>query len=242
MPDPRDVRRLFDRIEPSYDRFTRWFSFGMDARWKQAVRRFARAEPGRHLDLACGTGDLLDRDAVGVDFSAVMLRGARRRAPTARVVAGDMLHLPFRAHSADVVTAAYAFRNVADADQALREVARVLRPGGLLVTLDFYRPRARAWRALFEGYLRVAGRAAGWLAHRDPATYGYIAESLEDWMTATQFVDRLDAAGFVTVGMRRYLRGGITLHAARCTLHPTLSPDQPDAPAAGPALPPGARR
>jgi len=217
MPRAGAVRHLFDTIEPSYDRFTRWFSFGMDRRWKRAVRRLAeRCAPGpRHVDLATGTGDLLFTAAsVGVDFSVRMLAGARRRAAV-RVVAGDLMRLPFRDGLVDVLTAAYAFRNVEDAAGALAEAHRVLVPGGVLVTLDFYRPDPGPWRRLYEAYLSVAGRAAGWVAHRDGSTYGYIARSLAPWVTADGFSAMLEAGAFTALARRDFLGGGIAVHASR---------------------------
>jgi len=217
MPRASDVRQLFDTVEPSYDRFTRWFSFGMDRRWKRAVRRLAeRHAPGtRHVDLATGTGDLLFTPAsVGIDLSARMLAAARRRADV-RVAAGDMMRLPLGDASVDVLTAAYAFRNVEDATGALAEAHRVLVPGGVLVTLDFYRPGPGTWRRLYEGYLSVAGRAAGWLAHRDGRTYGYIARSLESWVTADRFGTLLAANGFAVLARRDFLGGGMAVHAGR---------------------------
>ena len=217
MPRAGDVRRLFDTIEPSYDRFTRWFSFGMDRRWKRAVRRLAeRHAPGtRHVDLATGTGDLLFGPAsVGIDFSARMLMAARRRAEV-RVAAGDLMRLPLADASVDLLTAAYAFRNVEDGAGALAEARRVLVQDGVLVTLDFYRPEPGAWRRLFEGYLSVAGRAAGWLAHRDGRTYGYIARSLAPWVTADEFGVMMAAAGFTFLARRDFLGGGVVLHVGR---------------------------
>lgn len=217
MPRAGDVRHLFDTIEPSYDRFTRRFSFGMDRRWKREVRRLAaRHAPGiRHVDLATGTGDLLFTPAsVGIDFSARMLQAARRRAAV-RVAAGDLMRLPLADASVDVLTAAYAFRNVEDGARGLAEAHRVLVPGGVLVTLDFYRPARRTWRRLFEGYLAVAGHAAGWLAHRDGRTYGYIARSLAPWVTADEFAAMLAAGGFTALARQDFLGGGVAVHAGR---------------------------
>jgi demethylmenaquinone methyltransferase/2-methoxy-6-polyprenyl-1,4-benzoquinol methylase len=126
-----------------------------------------------------------------------------------------MMQLPVAAGAADVVTAAYGFRNVSDAAAAAAEVHRVLRPGGLLVTLDFYRPTLPVWRELFVGYLGLAGALVGWAWHRVPATYGYIAPSLDGWISARQFTALLAALGFEVESVSTYLGGGVAVHAAR---------------------------
>ncbi len=230
----RYVTTLFDTIAPRYDRFTRWFSFGMDAAWKRAlVRRARTAMPrgGRALDLACGTGDLVagcarDRDdampdgalALGLDASREMLSlaacrfAARDRRPA--LINGDMMSLPVAGSSIDLVTVGYGMRNVPVLEEALAEIHRVLKPGGWLFTLDFFRPGVRVWRAAFERYLRIAGRAYGWWWHREPDAYGYIAASLERWLGARAYEDRLHERGFRVEWRRCRLGGGICLHGA----------------------------
>lgn len=226
------VTPMFDEIAPRYDRFTRLFSFGMDAGWKRALvdvvaGACAADAPRRVLDLACGTGDLafaLARrfaaaDVRGVDASPEMIALAARRAradgPRVRFEVGDMMRLPAADGSVDVVTAGYGFRNVPDHRAALREAARVLRPGGVLATLDFYRPALPVWRPLFLGYLRVAGDLVGWWWHREPKVYGYIAESIRVFTTAGGFADDCEAAGLVVTRVRTMLLGGIAIHVAR---------------------------
>jgi demethylmenaquinone methyltransferase/2-methoxy-6-polyprenyl-1,4-benzoquinol methylase len=126
-----------------------------------------------------------------------------------------MMALPQEAATVDVVSASYGVRNVPDPVQCVREMARVLRPGGILVTLDFYQPGFGAWRALFLWYLSVAGNIVGWLWHRDPVVYGYIARSIRDFMTADAFSALLEREGFEVIGVSRALFGGIAQHVAR---------------------------
>ena len=95
------------------------------------------------------------------------------------------------------------------------EVRRVLKPDGLLVTLDFYLPERAWWRDTFLTYLRIAGGMAGWLAHRAPETYGYIAASLRRWCSASAFSASLQRHGFRELDCHHYLGGGIAVHAAR---------------------------
>jgi demethylmenaquinone methyltransferase/2-methoxy-6-polyprenyl-1,4-benzoquinol methylase len=225
------VTPMFDTIAPRYDAFTRWFSFGMDAAWKaEAVRtaRRARPEVDQALDVACGTGDFAFAMAAAwpqaqveaLDASGAMVRAAtgrvRRASLTPRVhcAVADMMHLPLDDASIDLATAGYALRNVPDARVAVRELARVVRAGGVLVLLDFYRPRAAWWRVLFLGYLRVAGDVVGWLWHRDPVVYGYIARSIARFMSWQDMSALLDAEGFRVIDVRRHLGGGVARHVA----------------------------
>jgi len=113
-----------------------------------------------------------------------------------------------------VVTAGYALRNVPDWCAGLAELARVLRPGGRLVTLDFYRPESSLWRALFLGYLRLAGDVVGWSWHGRAVVYGYIARSIRDFVTAREFSAGLEAAGFTDVRVQVHLLGGVAIHVA----------------------------
>lgn len=227
------VTPMFDRIAPRYDAFTRLFSFGMDAGWKReaiAAARGERRDVGAVLDLACGTGDLavaLARQwpaalVAALDASPRMIDAAHARlareaadvASRVTPMVGDMMLLPQATASVDVVTASYGVRNVPDAAGAVREMARVLRPGGVLVTLDFYRPTGVLWRALFLGYLQVAGNLVGWLWHRDPVVYGYIARSIAHFMSEAEFTALLEREGFRVQSVRRYLQGGVARHVA----------------------------
>lgn len=231
---PRFVTPMFDIVAPRYDDFTRYFSFGMDRGWKADLVRFALAaqpQPARAVDLACGTGDLAIAVAeaapgvrvLGVDASREMIAFARARlssqpaevAGRIDALPGDLGAIPAATSSADLVTAGYAFRNGPPIGESLREAARVLRPGGVLAVLDFYRPRSKPWRRLFLAYLRAAGNTFGWWWHREPVVYGYIAESIDAFVTAAEFSEALIQAGFVDVRCERKLGGGVALHLAR---------------------------
>lgn len=228
------VTPMFDVIAPRYDAFTRFFSFGMDAGWKRDVidvvrQRGARASAA--LDLACGTGDFAVGIAkalpsvvvTGIDASPRMIDEATRRiADSGTSVTrdrisfrvGDMMQLDAADSSMDVVTAGYGVRNVPDARQSVREMSRVMRTGGTLVTLDFYRPELAVWRKLLLGYLTVAGNAVGWLWHRDPVVYGYISKSIEHFMSWQAFSALLEQEGFSVSRVSRHLGGGIAMHVA----------------------------
>jgi len=217
---------MFDIIASRYDQFTRLFSFGLDRRWKAQLLAelwpFVGAET-RALDLACGTGDLAFALAAkgarvtGIDASPRMIDAAKERAvsaPSVDFVVGDMTALDVPDASVDIVTAGYALRNVPDYHAALREIARVLRPGGRLLTLDFYRPESMLWRRAFIAYLSAAGNIVGWLWHREPVVYGYIAHSVDHYISATDFNNALIQTGFTVERSHRQLLGGIAIHHA----------------------------
>ena len=225
------VTPMFDLIAPRYDDFTRLFSFGMDRVWKHALLEQAldaATELRDALDLACGTGDLAFAVAsaragtrvTGIDASTEMLVLARARAAEATLDnrvefrEGDLAALPAADAGTELVTCGYGFRN-ANLAPALAECARVLRPGGTLAVLDFYRPEPAFWRALFLGYLRAAGNLVGWWWHREPVAYGYIAHSIAAYVTIAEFTTAAQNAGFEIVVVKSYLGGGVATHILR---------------------------
>lgn len=229
------VTPMFDVIAPRYDEFTRRFSFGMDARWKNEALNAAIASANRQhraLDLACGTGDFVfslaqalpGLQVVGIDASPRMIDIARHRLSNTAwpktlreqisVHVGDMMQLGMTDGSVDVITAGYGVRNVPDPATAVREMARVLRAGGTLVTLDFYRPEFSLWRAVLLAYLRVAGNLVGWWWHRDAVVYGYISRSIDHFMSWQGFSALLEQEGFAVERVVRHLGGGIAMHVA----------------------------
>jgi ubiquinone/menaquinone biosynthesis methyltransferase len=219
----RYVRRLFATIAERYDLITRVLSYGQDRRWKaQLVRLAAIAPEDRVLDLACGTGDILfsavrARRVVGLDLTLRMLQLARARPRSSHVwlICGDMLALPFRSGDFDVVTVGYGLRNVPDLPAAIREIHRVLAPGGRLLSLDFNRPRNRFVRTAYLGYLTVVGSTLGLALHRDPDTYRYIPESIRNYPGAQGVRLMLERHGFDQVRVKRVLGGLMAIHVAR---------------------------
>jgi demethylmenaquinone methyltransferase/2-methoxy-6-polyprenyl-1,4-benzoquinol methylase len=224
------VTPMFDLIAPRYDTFTRRFSFGLDRRWKRELLEHAASNValnGRVADLAAGTGDLAfglararrDLYITTVDIAPRMIELARSRQQREQpgnvtLTAGDLGSLALATSSLDALLAGYAIRNAPDWRVAVSEAARVLRPGGHLFTLDFYRPDSRIWRPLFLRWLWTAGRLFGWVWHREPMAYGYIARSVDHFVSWRTFALALEASAFRVRSVRSFLGGGIALHHA----------------------------
>lgn len=218
------VRRLFHTIADRYDLITRLLSFGRDRHWKLRLAALAVPRAGMQaLDLACGTGDiafeLARRGArvVGLDVTHRMLQLAQAKThagPPVRFVTGDMMALPFPDASFDLVTTGYGIRNVPRIEPALEEIRRVLRPGGLLLSLDFDRPANPIVRGVYLGYLTIVGSALGWVLHRDPDTYRYIPESIRRYPGAAAVSAMLARDGFRDARVVPLLGGLMALHVA----------------------------
>jgi demethylmenaquinone methyltransferase/2-methoxy-6-polyprenyl-1,4-benzoquinol methylase len=212
---------MFSRLAQRYDLVNDVMSFGMHRKWKREAVRLAlegRIAPARVLDLCCGTGDMCFHAAefgagkvVGADFTVPMLAVARRRAQSegrgTDFVAADALRLPFRDGAFDAITVGYGLRNVADPNQALAEMRRVLTPGGRTVVLDFGKPDNPVAAALYNGYLKTMMPAVGWIFHRDPQTYSYIPDSLERYPAQRGVEALMKEAGFVNVQYENRLLG-----------------------------------
>jgi demethylmenaquinone methyltransferase/2-methoxy-6-polyprenyl-1,4-benzoquinol methylase len=220
----RYVRTLFATIADRYDLITAVLSLGQDAKWKQKLVTIAGVVAGeRALDLAAGTGDIAFAVAargaktIGLDITHRMLQLARRRqrnGTPAEFIAGDMISLPFRSSSFDLVTTGYGLRNVPDLAAAVTEIARVLRPGGRLVSLDFNKPENAIVRAIYLSYLTIVGSTLGWILHRDPDTYRYIPASIRRYPGARGVADVLAARGFDHVAVIPLLFGLMSIHIA----------------------------
>ena len=139
--------------------------------------------------------------------------GGRAQSPTrVEFITGDMTSLPFQSASFDLVTTGYGLRNVPDLDLAIDEIARVLKPGGRLLSLDFNRPDNVIVRAAYLGYLAAVGSTLGWILHGDPDTYRYIPASIRRYPGARGVADRLTARGFDRVTVIPLLFGLMSLH------------------------------
>jgi demethylmenaquinone methyltransferase / 2-methoxy-6-polyprenyl-1,4-benzoquinol methylase len=220
--NPRLMRDMFRTIAPRYDFVTRVFSYGMDRRWKRlGVAKSSLPETAVVLDLAAGTGDfaqiVLERfpraRVIAVDLTDRMLHLARRRGLTETACA-DAAALPFADNSFDGVVIGYGLRNFPSLDAAIREIERVTRPGGLLLSLDFFLPTNPAARHLYLSYLYANGAFWGTLLHGRPRTYTYIPDSLRSFVSIGDFSLLLQQMGYERVHASPYIFGGIALHWA----------------------------
>jgi len=216
------MRAMFHTVAPRYDFITRAFSYGMDRRWKRAgVERAPLPQNPVVLDLASGTGDfsaLVSRyypgaTTVAVDLTERMLRLARLRGVSDTVCA-DAGVLPFADHSFDSVFIGYGLRNFASLSVALAEIERVTRPGGLLVSLDFFLPANPVLRKLYLAYLYAQGAFWGLVLHGRPRIYTYIPDSLRSFISIDEFSSLLRGTGYLKVHARSFILGGIGLHWA----------------------------
>jgi demethylmenaquinone methyltransferase/2-methoxy-6-polyprenyl-1,4-benzoquinol methylase len=218
----RYVNRLFETIASRYDFFTAFMSYGMDRGWKRKLVEMLKLKGDEAaLDIACGTGDitfaiagqLTEGRVTGLDITQGMLDIAERKRKEQSVAnasfhRGDIMKMPFADETFDCITGGYALRNVPDVAAALREIKRLLKPGGRFLSLDFGHPRSNLYRKAYLQYLTVIGSAVGLAMHGDPDTYRYIPETLKLYPGQRGVQEIMNAAGFVDTGFREF-GGGI---------------------------------
>jgi demethylmenaquinone methyltransferase/2-methoxy-6-polyprenyl-1,4-benzoquinol methylase len=223
------VRELFATIARRYDLLNDIMSAGLHRRWKRRLVELA-GEPRGVLDVCCGTGDIammfarLGTRVTGVDFTEEMLNVAaarERRGSTGRAspskhaprwIRADALRLPFGENSFDVVSVGYGLRNLADIEQGLREILRVLRPGGKFLSLDFGKPESAAFRALYFGYLRFMLPILGDMFCGDPDTHGYILVSLQDYPAQRGTKALMESCGYRDCGFEEFCLGAMAIN------------------------------
>lgn len=216
------VRRAFGAIAPRYVLTNHVLSLGVDVLWRWiTAREVARRIPNRVLDLATGSGDLAEEiqrrcpqaTVLSMDFSMPMLQQAQRRGVNNLFVA-DALQLPLADACMDVVTVAFGLRNMASWPDAVLEMARVTRRGGILMVLDFSLPRNGLLRWLYLIYLRkIMPRVAGLLTGQRPA-YEYLCGSIERFPSGSEMCRLLESGGFARAQARTLSFGVATLYIA----------------------------
>jgi demethylmenaquinone methyltransferase/2-methoxy-6-polyprenyl-1,4-benzoquinol methylase len=214
---PHEVAAMFDGVAERYDTTNTVLSFGQDRVWRQATRRaLGLTDTDRCLDLAAGTAVSTEElarsgaEVIGCDFSLGMLHAGRHR--PVPLVAGDALRLPFADGVFDAATISFGLRNVADTDGALRELARVTRPGGRLVVCEFSQPVWTPFRTVYTEYLMRALPEVARRVSSNPDAYVYLAESIREWPDQEGLATLLQNAGWKDVAWRNLTGGVVALH------------------------------
>lgn len=217
----RAVREMFTAIAPRYDLLNHLLSANVDKLWwRRTARSFANvlAQPGvQVLDLCCGTGDMAlalrrqgpQAEITGADFSHTMLVLASKKKSGGRSIQwieADALQLPFPDQSFDLVTSAFGFRNLADYDAGLREIRRVLRPGGECGILEFSAPQGVMGK-IYDVYFKSILPRIGRLISGDSGAYSYLPASVERFPTPPEILCRMKAAGFGDASWTPYTFG-----------------------------------
>lgn len=207
------VRDMFGRISPTYDLLNRALSFRTDVRWrKRALQVLAESLPeGPLLDSCSGTLDFAaamvdrwpSRALVACDFSRPMLVAGRAKPKRAcDVVVADAMRLPFASDAFAGMTCGFGMRNLSDPAAGVRDAYRVLKPGGVFVVLEFFKPTRLVTRAFHAGYARGLLPLVGGLISGDKQAYRYLSDSMQGFLTRDEFAQTLRASGFKDVSAR----------------------------------------
>jgi len=234
MPEASAVREMFETVAPRYDMLNRVLSLGIDRSWRRRVVELLNLrEEDRALDLCCGTGDLALEIAnhatcVACDFTWNMLTRARAKSEASgarlAVTAADTLSLPFPDDAFDAATIAFGIRNLADMNRGLREIRRVLKPGGTIAILEFSHPHRFWLRLPYRFYLNVVLPRLGDVLSRRGEAYRYLAESIMGFPEPERLAELMNGSGFHEAVFER-LSGGIV------AIHRAVKPERTNGPA-----------
>lgn len=223
------VEQMFDNIAPTYDLLNHSLSLGIDRKWRNAAIESLRPyAPKKILDVATGTGDFALLSArklqpemlLGIDLSEKMMDVAREKTKKAglenivRYKREDCLALSFSQDTFDAVTIAYGIRNFADLEKGLREILRVLRPGGRLVIIELTSPRRFPMKQLFWLYSHILMPLVGKIVSRDSSAYRYLPATMEAFPQGEKMQEILREIGFAEVNFKRFTFGLSTLYTA----------------------------
>jgi demethylmenaquinone methyltransferase/2-methoxy-6-polyprenyl-1,4-benzoquinol methylase len=219
---PEAISAMFGRVAARYDVMNHVMGGGLDLYWRWLLVRAVRAQqPARILDLATGSGDVLlalrkqrayTETVIGADFCLPMLQQARAKKAT-NLLVGDGLHLPFPSGTFDAVTIAWGLRNFSDRLAGLKEMRRVLRPGGRAYVLEFSHPVG--WLApLYFGYMRNVMPKYAQFITPERGAYEYLGESIRTFPTQPRLVEMMREAGFSAARWQNLSLGIVAIHTA----------------------------
>lgn len=235
MKRAEKVNDLFERIAPRYDLVNDLQSFGLHRFWKRRLVELSRSAAGfRALDLCCGTGDIAfalaktGAEVVGLDFSEGMLKVAEKRRDSFRkdtpsasdqrakvaLKRGDAMATGMLDNSFDIVTVGYGLRNLSNWKAGIAEMARVVKPGGRILVLDFGKPGNPVWRSLYFAYLRLCVPFFGLIFCGNAATYSYILESLQHYPAQEGVAAEMTNLCLGNIRIIRFLGGVMTINYA----------------------------
>ncbi len=221
----RRVREMFARIARRYDLLNHLLSVNADRRWRRRVteRLHGLVPPGaRVLDVACGTADLsiglfgaAGARVIGLDFCRPMLELATAKAPQIPFIEGDALRAPFADGSFDAVTIAFGLRNLSSAEEGLKELFRLLKPGGWVAVLEFSRPRFPGFRRIFDFYFNRLLPRVGGLVSGSRSAYQYLPDSVARFPDQRQLATLMRKTGFEEVEFENLTGGIAALHVGK---------------------------
>ncbi len=231
LQPPERIQFMFNEIAPTYDLLNHLLSFGLDIRWrKRAIRLLGDKKGGTILDIAAGSGDcslealtLEPRLVIASDFAQNMLDVFRQKLlgrhspPNIQLAVCDALHLPFRDGSFDATMVAFGIRNFADRLASMREMKRVLKPGGAALILELSEPKGILTAAFYRVYTRVLLPLLGKLISRNTSAYRYLPASIAGFPEPQEFRLLMLRAGFATVETHPLSFGVATIYIGRST-------------------------
>jgi demethylmenaquinone methyltransferase / 2-methoxy-6-polyprenyl-1,4-benzoquinol methylase len=223
------VARMFDNISQRYDFLNHFLSLGIDKGWrKKAIQLLAPHKPKHMLDVATGTGDfalqalsLKPDQIIGVDISTGMLNVGKKKiekrgvSDTIKMVQADSENLPFEENKFDAVTVAFGVRNFENLKVGLAEILRVMKPGAVLVVLEFSRPNKFPFKQVYNFYFKTILPKLGHWISRDKAAYTYLPESVEAFPVGEKFLTILSETGYKNTSCKSLTFGISSIYTAQ---------------------------
>ncbi|MDZ5712014.1 demethylmenaquinone methyltransferase [Jeotgalibacillus haloalkalitolerans] len=219
------VHGVFEKIHGRYDKMNSIISFQQHVRWRKYTMKKMQVEPGsKALDVCCGTADWTialaeatgtEGQVIGLDFSKNMLKTGHEKVkdyPQIQLVHGNAMSLPYEDHSFDYVTIGFGLRNVPDYLQVLKEMNRVLKPGGMAVCLETSQPTMPGFRQIYYAYFKYVMPIFGKLLAKSYNEYSWLQESAKDFPGAKELASMFEDAGFSGVHFKPFSGGAAAMH------------------------------